>query len=199
MSLLRHTAAKVLGMGFALFAAGLFAAGPAHGQIQGSQPKVIFTTSLGAFIVELYPDKAPLSVKNFLDYVDSGFFDNTIFHRVIPGFVIQGGGFGPDMERKPTRPPITNEADNGLKNKRGTLSMARTNDIHSATSQFFINLKSNDSLDHGVRGFGYAVFARVIAGMEVIDKIAAVPTGNHGPFQNVPKTPVVVQSARRDQ
>jgi len=157
-------------------------------------PKVIFSTTLGNFMIELYPGKAPITVKNFLAYVDAGYFDNTIFHRVIPGFMIQGGGFTEQMQKKPTNPPIKNEAKNGLKNKRGTLSMARTGVVDSATAQFFINLKDNVFLDHGTRDFGYAVFARVIAGMEVIDMIAAVPTGS----KDVPKTPVVIKSARRN-
>ena len=161
-------------------------------------PKVIFSTTLGNFMIELYPGKAPITVKNFLAYVDAGFFENTIFHRVIPGFMIQGGGFTEQMQKKPTNPPIKNEAKNGLKNKRGTLSMARTQVVDSATAQFFVNLKDNASLDHGTRGYGYAVFARVIAGMEVIDKIAAVPTGNKGSYRNVPKTPVIIKSARRN-
>ncbi len=161
-------------------------------------PKVIFSTTLGKFMIELYPGKAPITVKNFLAYVDTGYFDNTVFHRVIPGFMIQGGGFTVQMQKKPTQSPIKNEADNGLKNKRGTLSMARTQAVDSATAQFFINLKDNTFLDNGTRNFGYAVFARVIAGMEVIEKIAVVPTGNQGPYQNVPKTPVVIKSARRN-
>ena len=125
------------------------------------------------------------------------FFDKSIFHRVIPGFVLQGGGFTEKMEQKKTRSPIKNEAENGLKNNRSTLSMARTSDINSATSQFFINLKDNSSLDHGTRDFGYAVFAKVTAGMDVVDKIAAVPTGNRGMFQDVPVKAVIIQSARR--
>jgi peptidyl-prolyl cis-trans isomerase A (cyclophilin A) len=149
-------------------------------------------------MIELYPGKAPITVKNFLAYVDAGYFDNTVFHRVIPGFMIQGGGFTEQMQKKPTQPPIKNEANNGLKNKRGTLSMARTQVVDSATAQFFVNLKDNAFLNHGTRNFGYAVFARVIAGMEVIETIAAVPTGNKGPYQNVPKTPVVIKSARRN-
>jgi len=157
-------------------------------------PKVIFSTTLGNFVIELYPDMAPITVKNFLAYVNAGFFDNTIFHRVIPGFMIQGGGFTEQMQKKPTNPPIKNEAKNGLKNKRGTLSMARTQVVDSATTQFFLNLKDNAFLDHGTRDYGYAVFARVIAGMEVIDIIAAVPTGS----KDVPKTPVVIKSARRN-
>lgn len=158
---------------------------------------VVFSTNYGDFTLELYPDKAPVTVENFLSYVDSGFFDGTIFHRVIPGFVIQGGGFTEDMQQKPTQAPIKNEADNGLKNLRGTLSMARTSDINSATSQFFVNLKDNAFLDHGTRDFGYAVFAKVIDGMDVIDKIAAVPTGNRGGHQDVPREPVIVKSASR--
>lgn len=178
-------------------------AGLAVGRMGGAQelaenPKVTFSTTMGSFMIELYPDKAPITVKNFLTYVDSGFFDNTIFHRVIPGFMIQGGGFTKEMQQKSTNPPIKNEADNGLKNKRGTLSMARTRVVDSATSQFFVNLKDNEFLDHGKRDYGYAVFARVVAGMEVVDRIAAVPTGNKGPYQNVPKTPVIIKSARRN-
>jgi peptidyl-prolyl cis-trans isomerase A (cyclophilin A) len=147
--------------------------------------------------IELYPDKAPVTVENFLAYVDAGFYDGTIFHRIVPGFVIQGGGFGETMEQKPTRSPITNEADNGLKNERGTLSMARTQEINSATSQFFINLQDNGLLDHGSRDFGYAVFGRVIEGMDTVDRIAAVPTSNRGIHQNIPVEPVVIRTARR--
>lgn len=158
---------------------------------------VVFSTTLGEVTIELYPEKAPITVENFLAYVDAGFYDGTIFHRVVPGFVIQGGGFTESMEQKSTRPPIKNEADNGLKNERGSLSMARTRDVNSATSQFFINLIDNAFLDHGTRDFGYAVFARVVVGMDVIDKIGAVRTSNRGMYQNVPVQPVVIQSARR--
>lgn len=158
---------------------------------------VVFSTNYGDFTLELYPDKAPITVENFLSYVDSGFYNGTIFHRVIPGFVIQGGGFTEDMQQKRTQAPIKNEADNGLKNLRGTLSMARTSDINSATSQFFVNLKDNAFLDHGSRDFGYAVFAKVVDGMDVVDKIAAVPTGNRGGHQDVPREPVIVNSASR--
>ncbi|MCC5868522.1 MAG: peptidylprolyl isomerase [Gammaproteobacteria bacterium] len=154
-----------------------------------------FSTNLGDIDIKLYEDSAPLTAKNFRDYVDSGFFDGTIFHRVIPGFVIQGGGFTADMEQKKTSPPIRNEADNGVKNKRGTLSMARTSEVNSATSQFFINLADNAFLDHGDRDFGYAVFAEVVAGMDVVDEIAKVPTGRHGGHSDVPREPVVVTSA----
>jgi peptidyl-prolyl cis-trans isomerase A (cyclophilin A) len=158
---------------------------------------VVFETSKGPFTIELLSDDAPKTVENFLQYVDDGFFDGTVFHRVIPGFVIQGGGFTAEMTQKDTREPIANEADNGQKNLRGTLSMARTSDINSATSQFFVNLADNAFLDHGTRDFGYAVFGRVVDGMEVIDAIAAVPTGSSGGHQDVPVEPVVVHSARR--
>lgn len=158
---------------------------------------VVFETSHGTIKLEMFPEEAPITVENFLQYVDDGHFDGTIFHRVMPGFVIQGGGFTSDMEQKPTRDPIQNEADNGLKNTRGSLSMARTQDVNSATCQFFINLVDNEFLDHGARDFGYAVFARVVDGMDVVDEIAKVQTGNSGFHQNVPVEPVVVSSAKR--
>ena len=158
---------------------------------------VVFETSHGTIKLEMFPEEAPISVENFLQYVDDGHFGGTIFHRVMPGFVIQGGGFTEDMEQKPTREPIKNEADNGLKNGRGFLSMARTQDVNSATCQFFINLVANEFLDHGARDFGYAVFAKVVEGMDVVDEIAKVPTGNKGFHQNVPVEPVVVTSAKR--
>lgn len=157
---------------------------------------VIFETSLGDIRIELMTEEAPVTTENFRRYVEEGFYDDTIFHRVIPGFVIQGGGHTEDMSRKPTRDPITNEADNGVKNLRGTLSMARTQDKDSATSQFFINLKDNAFLDHGSRDFGYAVFARVADGMDVVDRIAAVETGNRGGHSDVPVEPVKIVSAR---
>jgi peptidyl-prolyl cis-trans isomerase A (cyclophilin A) len=162
-----------------------------------ANPSVCLSTSHGDITVELFADKAPVTVENFLAYVDAGFFADTVFHRVIPDFMIQGGGFTSDMRQKPTRSPIKNEADNGVKNARGTLAMARTSDIHSATAQFFINLKDNTFLDHGSRDFGYAVFGRVTAGMDVVDKIAAVKTGRHGPHADVPAQPVVIRSAAR--
>jgi len=155
---------------------------------------VVLATSLGDITVELFADKAPLTVKNFLEYVDSGFFNGTIFHRVIPGFMIQGGGFSEGMQQKQARPPIKNEADNGLRNSRGTLAMARTSDINSATSQFFINLADNTFLDHQVRDFGYAVFGKVTGGMDVVDKIAGVRTGTKSMHQNVPLEPVMIKS-----
>jgi peptidyl-prolyl cis-trans isomerase A (cyclophilin A) len=156
-----------------------------------------FETSLGDFTIELFEKEAPESVANFTRYIDDGFFDGTIFHRIVPGFVIQGGGFTEDMAQKKTKPPVKNEADNGLKNKRGTLSMARTNDINSATSQFFVNLKDNDFLDHSRGNFGYAVFAKVTEGMDVIDKIAAVETGRKRGFDDVPVEAVTMKSVKR--
>jgi peptidyl-prolyl cis-trans isomerase A (cyclophilin A) len=156
-----------------------------------------FETSLGNFTIEFYEKEAPVTVANFLKYVGDQFFDGTIFHRIVPGFVIQGGGFTEDMSQKKTLAPIKNEADNGLKNKRGSLSMARTNDINSATSQFFVNLKDNDFLDHQRGNFGYAVFARVTEGMDVIDKIAAVKTGKRRGFDDVPVDAVVMTSVRK--
>ena len=180
-----------------LLTASLGGAVQAAGAAEGGKPVVTLTTSLGVIEVEVDTEKAPISSKNFLDYVDAGFFDGTIFHRVIPGFMIQGGGFAQDFTQKPTRAAIKNEADNGLKNARGTLAMARTNVVDSATAQFFINLKDNDFLNHGGRDFGYAVFGRVTSGMDVVDKIAAVPTGTKGPHSDVPKTAVVIESAKR--
>jgi len=160
-------------------------------------PRVKVDTNLGSFVIELYPEKAPKTVENFLQYVRDGFYDGTLFHRVIDGFMIQGGGFTPDFERKQTRAPIVNEADNGLKNTRGTIAMARTMDPHSATAQFFINVKDNPFLDHTgktPRGWGYAVFGKVVEGMDVVDKIRKVRTGPGGLFpKDVPQEPVVIE------
>jgi peptidyl-prolyl cis-trans isomerase A (cyclophilin A)/peptidyl-prolyl cis-trans isomerase B (cyclophilin B) len=156
-----------------------------------------FETSHGDFTVEVDEASAPLSASNFLRYVDEGFYDGTIFHRVIPGFMIQGGGFTGDMAHKDGHAPIRNEAGNGLKNQRGTLAMARTNDLHSATSQFFINLVDNDFLNHRTGNFGYAVFGRVTSGLDVIDRIAKVKTGRRHGHDDVPAEPVVIKSARR--
>jgi len=153
---------------------------------------IVMETSMGTMKIELFEDKAPLTCENFLNYVRDGFYDGTIFHRVIPNFVLQGGGMTETMREKQTGKPIKNEADNGLKNLRGSLSMARTQAVDSATSQFFINLRDNAFLDHGARDFGYAVFARVVEGMDVMDAIAAVPTGNFGFHQDVPKEPVII-------
>ena len=159
---------------------------------------VRFETTLGAFTIELFESDAPTTVKNFLEYVDAGHFDGTVFHRVIPGFMVQGGGMTEDMRQKPTRSPIKNEATNGLKNRRGMLSMARTNDPDSATSQFFINLVDNAFLDPGPRnGAGYAVFGCVTEGMSVVDAMASVKTGRRGPHENVPVEPIKVVTAKR--
>ncbi len=159
--------------------------------------KVRFQTSHGDFTVELLADEAPETVENFLRYVDEEHFDGTVFHRVIPGFVIQGGGFTPDLQQKPTHEPIRNEAANGLKNKRGTLSMARTSNPHSATCQFFVNLADNDFLDRKPGQDGYAVFGRITDGMSVIDEIAAVKTAHRKGHDDVPVEDVAVVSARR--
>ncbi|MSQ91942.1 MAG: peptidyl-prolyl cis-trans isomerase [Gammaproteobacteria bacterium] len=156
-----------------------------------------FETSLGVFTVELDAKLAPVSSENFLRYVDDGHFDGTVFHRVIPGFMIQGGDFAADMTQKPARKPIANEAANGLRNLRGSLAMARTNDINSASAQFFVNLVDNGFLDHRPGNFGYAVFGRVVDGMDVIDKIAAVKTGRKHGHDDVPVESVVVTAARR--
>jgi len=156
-----------------------------------------FETSHGPFTVELFPNEAPVTVENFLRYVDDGFFDGTIFHRIVPGFVIQGGGLTADFSNKQTRAAISNEAKNGLKNTRGSLSMARTSDINSATSQFFVNLTDNAFLDNSARDYGYAVFGRVTEGMDVIDKIAKVGTGRRKGYTDAPLEDVVITSARR--
>jgi peptidyl-prolyl cis-trans isomerase A (cyclophilin A) len=156
-----------------------------------------FETTLGDFTVELFEKEAPQSVANFLRYINDEFFDGTIFHRIVPGFVIQGGGFTEDMTQKRTHPPVKNEADNGLKNERGSLSMARTNDINSATSQFFVNLQDNDFLDHSRGNFGYGVFAKVTEGMDVVDKIAAVETARRRGFDDVPVEAVIMKSVRQ--
>ncbi len=160
-----------------------------------ANPRVLLSTSHGDIILELDQEKAPISSENFLAYAADGHFDGTIFHRVIPGFMIQGGGFAADMRQKSTKAPIANEADNGLKNGRGTIAMARTSDPHSATSQFFVNLTDNAFLDHKGKtpqGWGYAVFGEVVEGMEVVDAIARVATGTSGPHSDVPKEPVVM-------
>jgi cyclophilin family peptidyl-prolyl cis-trans isomerase len=166
---------------------------------KGGNPVVLLETSRGKIKVELYPEKAPVSVKNFLAYVKEGHYDGLIFHRVIREFMIQGGGFTKEMrERQPAHPPIKNEAGNGLRNDRGTIAMARTGVVDSATAQFFINVVNNDFLNHvdeTPRGFGYAVFGKVIEGMDVVDKIRAVPTGRVSMFQDVPKEAVTILKA----
>jgi len=160
-------------------------------------PTIVIKTSMGTIEAVLYKDKAPISVKNFLQYVEDKTYDGTIFHRVIPNFMIQGGGFDKKLAKRETRASIKNEADNGLKNERGTLAMARTSEVDSATNQFFINLKHNKFLDHGARDFGYAVFGKVTKGMKVVDAIAKVRTGSKGPFSSdCPLDPVVIESIR---
>ncbi|HEX4952623.1 MAG TPA: peptidylprolyl isomerase [Thermoanaerobaculia bacterium] len=180
-----------------LFLLAVIAAGEAGDKPAATNPTVVFETTKGNITIELWPEKAPKTVENFLAYVKSGHFDGTIFHRVIPGFMIQGGGFTAEMEQKATRPPIENEARNGLSNSRGTLAMARTSDPHSASGQFFINLVDNTGLDanRAQDGWGYAVFGKVSDGMAVVDAIAKVTTGNRGGHQNVPLEPIVVKKA----
>ena len=159
---------------------------------------VTLKTNFGDIKLELFADKAPKTVANFLAYVEEGFFDNTIFHRVINNFMIQGGGFTTDMDQKETKDPIENEADNGVANEMGTIAMARTQDPHSATAQFFINVNNNDFLNHSgksVNGWGYCAFGKVVEGMDVVEKIKAVKTGNHGYHQDVPVEPVIIESA----
>jgi len=162
-----------------------------------ANPQVELKTSQGVIVLELDAEKAPKTVENFLQYVKDGFYTGTVFHRVIDNFMIQGGGMTPDMKEKPTRAPISNEAKNGLKNVAGSIAMARTRDPHSASAQFFINLKNNSFLDHpGQDGWGYAVFGKVVQGQEVVQKLGKVATGNAGFHQNVPTTPIVIESAR---
>ena len=175
----------------------LAALSPAAG---ADAPKVILDTTKGQITIELYPEKAPDTVKNFLAYVDAGFYNDTIFHRVIPNFMIQGGGFTPDMQQKPTRPPIKIESDNGLKNQRGTLAMARTQDPNSATAQFFINSVDNGFLNFTAKtpqGWGYAVFGKVVLGMEVVDEISKVKTGAKGMHRDVPLETIKISTAKR--
>lgn len=161
-----------------------------------ANPHVLLTTTAGNIEIELDNDKAPVSVRNFLAYVKDGFYNDTIFHRVIPGFMAQGGGLTADMNQKKLNAPITNEAKNGLKNVRGTLAMARTNAVDSATSQFFINVVDNDFLDNTPDNFGYAVFGKVVKGMDVVDKMMATPTQSVSGYQDVPVTPIVITSAK---
>jgi peptidyl-prolyl cis-trans isomerase B (cyclophilin B) len=165
-----------------------------------ARPEVVIETSLGTIRAELWPDKAPATVENFLAYVDAGFFDGLVFHRVIDGFMVQGGGLSADMKQKPTRGTIRNEARSDVRNERGTLAMARTMEVNSATSQFFINLVDNQFLDHTdntPKGFGYCVFGTVVDGMDVVDGIGKVKTGRVGQFSDVPLEPVVIQAVRR--
>ena len=160
---------------------------------------ITIKTNHGDIKVDLFDEKAPISCENFRQYITDGHFNGTIFHRVIPNFMIQGGGFDADMRQKPTRDPIKNEADNGESNRRGTLAMARTMVVDSATAQFFINLRDNDFLDHGTRDFGYAVFGQVSDGMDVVDAIAGVKTGNHGGHQDVPDETVEIIEVTIDE
>ncbi|MBW2434593.1 MAG: peptidyl-prolyl cis-trans isomerase [Deltaproteobacteria bacterium] len=178
----------------------LFVTAVAFSAAAGDNPKVILETSKGNIVLELYADKAPETVSNFLAYVDAQYYNNTIFHRVIPNFMIQGGGFTADMQKKKTRAPIRNEADNGLPNQRGTVAMARTPDPHSAGAQFFINSKNNDFLNHKNKtpqGWGYAVFGHVVEGMGVVDTISEVKTVTSGRFRDVPAEPVIITRAAR--
>jgi peptidyl-prolyl cis-trans isomerase B (cyclophilin B) len=164
-----------------------------------AEPRVQLTTNFGNIVISLNEEKAPVTVKNFLQYINEGFYNGTVFHRVIDGFMIQGGGFTEDFQRKTTREPIQNEANNGLKNQRGTIAMARTQDPHSATAQFFINVTDNGFLDHtapDARGWGYAVFGEVVEGMDVVDSIRQVETGPGGPFpKDAPRQPVIIEQA----
>lgn len=194
--------------GFALAWASSLALGLAHaGAVLAEEraqaedkPMVTLATSKGEIRIELDAEKAPITVENFLAYADEGFYDGTVFHRVIPGFMVQGGGFTPEMRQKKTRAPIKNEAGNGLRNRRGTLAMARTNVVDSATAQFFVNLVDNEFLDHkgtDPGSYGYAVFGRVVSGMEVVDQIAEVATGTGGGHRDVPVEAVVIQKVTR--
>ncbi|MHB0980258.1 MAG: peptidylprolyl isomerase [Thermoleophilia bacterium] len=200
----------LMALGFALLAVGCGSqasetttgpnAGPntGEGNVSNSNPRVELKTSMGVIVLELDSAAAPISTENFLAYVADGSYDGTIFHRVIPGFMAQGGGFTLDMNQKASKPPIKNEAGNGLKNLRGTVAMARTGVVDSATAQFFINLVDNGFLDHTAntpQGYGYAVFGKVVSGMDVADAMAAAPTKTVGQFQDVPQTPIVIEDA----
>jgi peptidyl-prolyl cis-trans isomerase A (cyclophilin A) len=183
---------KILMIAFCM----LFAAAVVHAE--EANPKVLLETSLGNIVIELDAKKAPISTKNFLEYVDAGHYNGIIFHRVIKGFMIQGGGMTAGLQPKATRASIKNEADNGLKNVRGTIAMARTNVVDSATSQFFINTVDNANLDHkGPQSYGYAVFGKVVEGMDVVDKIESTPTGRMQGFQDVPLSTITIKNAKR--
>ena len=176
-----------------LFAIALLFSIAAH----AANPQLEMKTSQGTLVIELYQDKAPKSVENFLQYAKDGFYNGTVFHRVIPDFMIKGGGFTPDMKQKATRSTLQKESANGLKNELGTLAMARTGDPHSASAQFFINLKDNSFLDYpGRDGWGYAVFGKVVQGFDIVQKIGKLPTANAGPHQNVPTAPVLIESVK---
>ncbi len=187
-------------MSFSLLSTAFAQSEPVKTPVATPLPQVLIETSLGSIMLELYPEKAPKTVENFLRYVNEGFYDGTIFHRVIPGFMIQGGGFTADLQKKLTHEPIKNEADNGLRNNIGTIAMARTNDPQSATAQFFINVNKNTSLDFREatpRGYGYAVFGRVIQGMKVVNTIRRVNTGFKNGMGDVPKEPVIMLKVRQ--
>lgn len=189
---------KIISIIGCLLLTGCFVSAGFAAEKSAELPKVSLETSLGNIIIELNPAAAPKTVENFLSYVNDGFYSGTIFHRVIKGFMIQGGGFTENMKEKPTRPAINNEADNGLLNLRGTIAMARTNDPHSATSQFFVNTVNNSFLDYKAktgRGWGYCVFGKVVAGMDVVDAIENQPTTVKSPYQDVPVTPVIIKKA----
>jgi peptidyl-prolyl cis-trans isomerase A (cyclophilin A) len=184
---------------FGLAAVGMLMATAVTGAKEGGNPVVVMKTSMGEIKIELDKAKAPVSVENFVGYVNDKFYDGTVFHRVIPAFMIQGGGFDKDMKEKKTKAPIKNEAGNGLKNLNGTIAMARTSDPNSATAQFFINTKDNAFLDHRndtPQGYGYAVFGKVVEGMDVVKKIEQVQTTTRPPHENVPSTPVIIESVR---
>jgi peptidyl-prolyl cis-trans isomerase A (cyclophilin A) len=190
---------RLMIFGATLAAFSAYGADVAAGRAEGDEPLVLMETSMGAIKIRLDPQTAPLTVKNFLDYVNSGFYDGTIFHRVVKNFVIQGGGFTHDLQPKPTGAPIKNEAGNGLRNRRGTIAMARPFEVDTATSQFFINVSDNTLLNHkddSIQGYGYAVFGRVIEGMKVVDAIAAAETGKQKGMRKVPKTPIIIRSIR---
>jgi peptidyl-prolyl cis-trans isomerase A (cyclophilin A) len=192
-------AKRIVSAAMGLFVLGALGTGVLGGQEARAAegPTVVIKTNLGTIEAVLFKDKAPISVKNFLKYVSDKAYDGTIFHRVIPNFMIQGGGFDKQFSKKETRAPIKNEADNGMKNEKGTLAMARTSDVNSATNQFFINLKHNQFLDNGARDFGYAVFGKVSKGMDIVNAIAKVKTGSKGPFgRDCPLTDVIIESIR---
>lgn len=200
MTILYHLKARKLSMltiNRILLIVGFFAASVSISHAEQTR-NVLLRTTLGDIVLELNKEKAPITVENFMTYVNEGYYNGTIFHRVIDGFMIQGGGFTPDMQKKPTRAPIKNEAANKLRNDAGTVAMARTNDPHSATAQFFINITNNDFLNFRsatARGYGYTVFGKVIAGMDVVEKIRKTPTGASGPFpKDVPRTPIIIES-----
>ena len=194
-----RTARRITSAIAALALGSLSTAAPSARADESDRPRVTFETSQGSFVLELDRGSSPETVENFLTYVRDGFYEGTIFHRVIAGFMIQGGGFTPELRQSQTRAPISNEADRGGKNDRGSIAMARTSDPHSATAQFFINVADNDFLNHRGRtaqGWGYAAFGRVVEGMDTVDRIAAVETGSRGMFQDVPGETVVIRKTR---